>query len=143
VNTFLNPEYTDYETGASGIWPLSFSIAKRYGLITNSYVDQRRNMELSANVFANYIFDLENIYQNWHMAITAFYAGPINLNIGIRKAGNSLDYAKVHEELNQKQQNCLERFMALRYFINFPEEHKIQEGKYYYHPFDTVCTHVS
>src|SRR5690606_31184601 len=64
VNTFLNPEYTDYETGASGIWPLSFSIAKRYGLITNSYVDQRRNMELSANVFANYIFDLENIYQN-------------------------------------------------------------------------------
>jgi membrane-bound lytic murein transglycosylase D len=143
VNTFLNPEFTDYETGASGVWPLSFSIAKRYGLITNSYVDQRRNMELSANVFANYIFDLENIYQNWHMAITAFYAGPINLNIGIRKAGNSLEYDKIHEQLNPNQQNCIERFMALRYFINFPDEHKIQPGKYYYHPFDTVCTPVS
>src|SRR5690606_3555071 len=116
--------------GASGIWPLSYSTAKRYRLVTNSYVDQRRNYWLSAQVVASYLSDLERIYQDWHFTISAFYAGPINLNMAIRKAGNTLEYSLVHEALDQNQRLCLEKFMALWYVLNFHSEHKINESKF-------------
>jgi len=140
ANSQLNPNYVDPETGASGIWPLSYSVAKRHKLITNSFVDQRRNMFLSAQVVAKYMQDLEKIYQNWHLSITAFYAGPINLNMAIRKAGNSLNYPAIHEVLDPKQQKCIENFMSLLYLYYFHNEHKISPEKYFYPQTDTICS---
>jgi len=143
VNSQFQTNFVDPSNGASGVWPLTFSTAKRYKLITNAYVDQRRNLFLSANVTANYLLDLERIYQNWHFAITAFYAGPINLNMAIRKAGNTLHYENVHLALDENQRACLEKFMALQYVFHFASEHKINEQKFNLVGSDTVCTSIA
>jgi len=143
VNSDFNSGYVEPYTGASGVWPLSYSTAKRYRLVTNSFVDQRRNYWLSAQVVASYLSDLERIYQDWHFTISAFYAGPINLNMAIRKAGNTLDYSLVHEALDQNQRTCLEKFMALWYVLNFHVEHKISESKFSLPMSDTICTSVA
>lgn len=143
INSDFNASYVEPYTGASGVWPLSYSTAKRYRLVTNSYVDQRRNYWLSAQVVASYLSDLERIYQDWHFTISAFYSGPINLNMAIRKAGNTLEYSLVHEALDQNQRLCLEKFMGLWYILNFHSEHKIMETKYSLPLSDTVCTSVA
>lgn len=143
VNSQFQTQFVDPSTGASGVWPLTFSTAKRYKLITNSFVDQRRNLFLSAHVTANYLLDLERIYQDWHFAISAFYAGPINLNMAIRKAGNTLVYENVHLAMDEKQRSCLEKFMALQYIIHFASEHKLTEHKFTLPTSDTVCTSIA
>lgn len=143
VNSQLNSNYIESSTGASGIWPLTYSTARRYRLITNSYIDQRRNIWLSTVAAASYLRDLEQIYQDWHFVITAFAAGPINLNMAIRKAGNTLDYSMVHNVLESNQRQCLEKFMALWYVYNFATEHKINENQYHIPQSDTVCTSVA
>lgn len=139
----FNTNYVEPSTGASGVWPLTYSTAKRYRLITNSYIDQRRNLWLSTSVAAKYLYDLEQIYQDWHFVISAFYVGPINLNMAIRKAGNSLDYPLVHESLESNQRQCLEKFMALWYMYNYHNDHKINENVYAIPQSDTVCTSVA
>jgi membrane-bound lytic murein transglycosylase D len=143
VNTNYNPNFVNRNNGASGIWPMTFSVAKRYGLKTNSFVDQRRNIDRSTVALIEYLKDLENIYQDWHFVITAFYAGPINLNMAIRKAGNTLVYEKVHEAMDAEQKQCLERFMALLYIYNFHADHQITFEKPKLTTFDTVCTSVA
>ncbi|MCO6494515.1 MAG: transglycosylase SLT domain-containing protein [Bacteroidetes bacterium] len=143
VTSRFNTNYIDPSTGASGIWPLTYSTAKRYRLITNSYVDQRRNMWLSSRAAANYIYDLEQIYQDWHFVISAFSAGPINLNMAIRKAGNTLDYSLVHEALEPNQRQCLEKFFALWYIYNYHNEHKLNVTTFSIPQSDTVCTAVA
>lgn len=141
-NTRLKPQFVAPNTGASGIWPLTYSVAKRYRLITHSFVDQRRNIERSTQVMVQYVTDLENIYQDWHFTISAFFAGPINLNMAIRKSGNTLDYKAVHESLSIEHRQCLEHFMALTYLMHFYSEHQIVPGKYKPIETDTVCTSV-
>lgn len=143
VNSNMNAQYVNPENGASGIWPLTFSTARRYGLVTNSYVDQRRNHQVSTRAMTAYLNDLEQIYQDWHFVISAFYAGPISLNMAIRKAGNTLDYAKVHEALDTKQRVSLEKFMALVYLVNYAIDHQITVEKFQILASDTVCTSIA
>lgn len=143
VNSNMNAQYVNTENGASGIWPLTFSTARRYGLVTNSYVDQRRNHQVSTRAMTAYLNDLEQIYQDWHFVISAFYAGPISLNMAIRKAGNTLDYNKVHEALDPKQRVSLEKFMALVYLVNYAIDHQITVEKFQISASDTVCTSIA
>jgi len=143
VNSGFNPSYVDKDNGASGIWPLTYSTAKRYRLITNALIDQRRNPLLSTHAFIQYIKDLEQIYQDWHFSISAFYAGPINLNMAIRKAGNRLEYPHVHASLDAHQQGSLEKLFAYVYFLNYSQEHQIPIGKFALPASDTVCTQIS
>ena len=59
-----DPLFVDPD-GGSGMWSMSYAIAKKYKLNSNSYVDMRRNPDKSSKVAANYFKDLQLIYQDW------------------------------------------------------------------------------
>ncbi len=111
--------------GATGLWNISYITAKKYGLVTNSYVDERKNPEKSTKVAIQYLKDLQNIYQDWLKTIVAFKIGPINLNKAIHKNIETLQYSKIHNNLNLDQQNAIVNYMAIWYIWHYFSEHKI------------------
>ena len=132
-----DPLYIDQD-GGSGMWALNYAIAKKYNLSTSSYVDERRNPQKSCEVAANYYKDLNLIYQDWLKTLVAFRTGPINMNMAIHKANNSLDYAKIHNQLSIEYQNTAVNYMAFWYIWNFYNDHKIIPVKYKLPDTDTV-----
>ncbi len=132
-----DPLFTDAD-GASGMWALNYAIAKKYMLNTNSYVDERRNPEISTQTAVKYFKDIQFIYQDWLKSLVAFRTGPINMNMAIHKAGNSLDYAKVHNMLGAGYQNAAVNYMAFWYIWNYYNEHKIIPVKFKLPETDTV-----
>ncbi|MBC7426239.1 MAG: transglycosylase SLT domain-containing protein [Bacteroidia bacterium] len=137
INTNCDPTFSD-ESGATGMWPISYPIAKKYNLTTNSYIDERRNVEKSADAAALYLKDLYNIYQDWQKVIAAFRAGPINLNMAIRRAGNSLNYHDIHKQLNPAYQEAVVNYMAFWYLWNYSNDHKLVPVKFKLPEMDTV-----
>ena len=137
ANTNLAYDYSGYD-GASGSWPLSFAIAKRYGLKINSYVDERRSREKAAKAAAAYLADLYRIYRDWKKVIAAFRIGPVELNKAIRLSGNSLNYDTIHNFLPEAYQAPLVRFMGMLYIFNFHSLHGIKLKPYAQEKADTV-----
>lgn len=132
-----DPLYSDAD-GGSGMWVMSYAIAKKYLLNTNSYIDERRNPEISTKTAALYFKDLNVIYQDWLKTLVAFRTGPINMNMAIHKADNSLDYAKIHNMLNENYQMTAVNYMAFWYIWNYYGEHRLLPVKYKLQETDTV-----
>ncbi len=137
ANSESNPTFVDAD-GASGMWALTYAMAKKYDLTTNSYVDERRNANKSAKVAAVYFKDLNLIYQDWLKSLVAFRCGPINMNMAIHKANNSLDYGIVHNKLQLEFQNTAVNYFAFWYIWNYYAEHRIVPIKYRLPDTDTV-----
>jgi membrane-bound lytic murein transglycosylase D len=137
ANTNLAYDYSGYD-GASGSWPLSFAIAKRYGLKMNSYIDERRSREKAAKAATAYLAELYRIYRDWKMVITAFRIGPVELNKAIRLAGNTLNYDSVHFFLPEAYQAPMVRYMGMLYIFNFHALHGIKLKTYVPEQVDTV-----
>lgn len=117
-NTQFEPLFVGKEDGAVGIWPLSFSMAKRYNLQINSYIDQRRSIELSTEAAIRFTKELYTIYQDWKLVITAFRVGAIKVNLAIRKANNVIDYSQIYPYLDYESKEVMENFMAWYYIAN-------------------------
>jgi membrane-bound lytic murein transglycosylase D len=132
-----DPLFSDPD-GASGMWTFSYAIAKKYNLVTNSYIDERRNPEKSADAAVNYFKDLNLIYQDWLKTLVAFRTGPINMNMAIHKANNSLDYGKIHNMLSPEYQNAAVNYIAFWYIWNYYNEHRIIPVKYKLPDTDTI-----
>jgi membrane-bound lytic murein transglycosylase D len=136
-NSQCNSSFVDND-GASGIWGISYAIAKKYNLNTNSYIDERRDIVKSTIAASEYINDLNLIYKDWLKTLVAFRIGPINMNMAIHKSDKSLNYAKIHKNLSPEHQMVATNFMAFWYIWNFRNEHKIQITKFKLPDFDTV-----
>lgn len=132
-----DPLYTDLD-GGSGMWALQYAIAKKYMLSTNSYVDERRNPKVGTKAAANYFKDLNVIYQDWLKSLVAFRTGPINMNMAIHRANNTMDYATVHNFLTPEYQSAAVNYMAFWFIWNFHQEYKIIPVKYKLPDTDTI-----
>lgn len=132
-----DPLYSDAD-GGSGMWAITYAIAKKYMLNTNSYVDERRNPLISTQAAVKYFKDLNVIYQDWLKTLVAFRSGPINMNMAIHKANNTLDYALVHNMLTPEYQNAAVNYMAFLYIWNYHNDHKILPVKFKLPETDTV-----
>lgn len=129
ANTGFEPRYKD-ESGFSGTWPLSYLIAKKYGLVQMALYDERRDPN-AANVAAcKYLKDLYTIYGDWLKVITAFKIGPARLNQVIHTAG-SLDFSKIYNLLEPQERIPVIQFYAAMVALNYCiEEGEIKETEF-------------
>jgi len=127
ANTGLNSRYTDAD-GCTGIWPLSFSMGKKYGLKQTSVLDERRSIGASSNAACHYLKDLHGIYRDWQKTILAFRIGAVRLNQAIRQAGNSLKFEDIYKQLTPEEQQHIVNFYAtLVVMYHFEETGLIKE----------------
>jgi membrane-bound lytic murein transglycosylase D len=142
ANTGIQPNFVDMD-GSSGIWPLNFSMGKKYGLRQNSLLDERRNVDLSSDAACKYIKDLYTIYRDWPKVITAFKIGGVRLNQVIRLANNSLNFADIYEKLTPEERAPIVQFYAAITVLSYQAEFGITPDEMYSVLSDTVSTVVS
>jgi membrane-bound lytic murein transglycosylase D len=113
-------------SGAAGIWQLSFSSAIHYGLIVNSFIDERKDPEKSAIAAATCLKDLYDVYNDWLLAIAAYNSSPSIVNKAIRRAKGKMDFWSVYENLPSDSREYIPAFIAAVYVMNYYKDYGLK-----------------
>ncbi len=72
---------------AVGPWQFISATGKRYGLMVNWWVDERRDIRKSTLAAVGYLKDLFGMYQSWELAAASYNAGEAKIARAIRRFG--------------------------------------------------------
>ena len=73
---------------AVGPWQFISATGKRYGLMVNWWVDERRDTRKATLAAVEYLKDLYNLFQNWELAAAAYNAGEAKVARAINRYGS-------------------------------------------------------
>ena len=124
IESALNPNAVSH-AGAGGLWQFMVATGQRYGLRVNSLVDERRDPTKSSYAAAHYLYDLFQIFGDWHLAIAAYNAGPGNIQKAITRAGGSHDYWEIYPYLPTETRGYVPAFIAANYIMTYYRDHNI------------------
>jgi len=92
--------YSSSPARASGIWQFIPETARRYGLVENAFVDDRRDPIKSTEAAIVYLKRLHDMFGKWYLAALAYNCGEGAVTKAIAKAGS--DDINVLLDENQK-----------------------------------------
>jgi membrane-bound lytic murein transglycosylase D len=140
IESGLRPQVKS-KAGALGLWQFMYSTGIHYGLVENSYIDQRMDPAASTDAACRFLRKLYGIYGDWNLALAAYNAGPGNVNKAIRRSGNKTTYWEVRPYLPEETQGYVPNFISAAYMLTYYAEHNIvpAEAKVYYEEIDTMC----
>ena len=124
IESALNPNAVSH-AGAGGLWQFMVATGQRYGLRVNSLVDERRDPTKSSYAAAHYLYDLFQIFGDWHLAIAAYNAGPGNIQKAITRAGGSHDYWEIYPYLPTETRGYVPAFIAANYIMTYYRDYYI------------------
>ena len=140
VESMLLPKAKS-RAGALGLWQFMYGTGKMFGLVENSFIDERMDPIKATEAACMYLKKLYSIYNDWNLALAAYNAGPGNVNKAIRRAEGRSTYWEVRPFLPKETQDYVPRFMAIAYLMEHHVIHNIvpAEAKITYYDVDTVC----
>jgi membrane-bound lytic murein transglycosylase D len=109
---------------AMGIWQFSPGTARRYGLVINWWIDERRDLEKSTRAAAQYLKNLYALFDDWYIAAAAYNAGEGKLQRAIRKYDSTCfwDLSR-YRYLQRETKNYVPRFLAALTIAREPEQY--------------------
>ncbi len=127
--------------GALGLWQFMYGTGKMFGLVENSYIDERMDPVKATDAACRYLKKLYSIYGDWNLALAAYNAGPGNVNKAIRRADGRTTYWEVRPFLPKETQDYVPRFMAFAYIMEHHHIHNLAPTTIpiTYYDIDTVC----
>lgn len=140
IESGLRPQVKS-PAGALGLWQFMYGTGKMYGLMENSYIDERMDPVKSTDAACKYLKKLYSIYNDWNLALAAYNAGPGNINKAIRRSGGKLTYWEVRPFLPKETQGYVPNFIAAAYLMTYYKEHGLEPApaKIHYTQLDTMC----
>ena len=125
--------------GAAGLWQFMAPTGKMYGLRSDTYIDDRKDIIKSTEAAVKYFQNSYRIYSDWLLVIASYNCGPGNVNKAIRKSGGKRNIWEIMPYLPRETRGYVPAFMAAVYVMNYASEHNIYpaENEMYYH-LDTV-----
>jgi membrane-bound lytic murein transglycosylase D len=139
IESALNPNAKS-KAGAMGLWQFMYRTGQMYGLEVNSYIDERSDPDKATEAAAKYLSYLYKMYNNWHLALAAYNAGPGNVNKAIRRSGGKTDYWELRPFLPKETAGYVPAFIAVNYVMAYHKEHNIypNKPKYYNYEVDSI-----
>ena len=93
----FQPQVVNRQSGAGGMW--QFMPVGNYGLVRNSYVDERFDPEKSTRAYARYMKFLYDQLGDWYLAMAAYDWGAGNVQRAVQKTGYA-DYWELYKRNN-------------------------------------------
>jgi len=106
--------------GAIGFWQFLPETGRRYGLIVNDHIDQRRNLAASTQAAADYYAALYRQFGSWSLAAAAFNMGEEGLQAEIMVQGTR-DFYRLYLPL--ETQRYLFRVLSAKLILTKPEQY--------------------
>ncbi len=114
---------------AVGPWQFISATGKRYGLMVNWWVDERRDIRKSTLAAVEYLRDLYNMFQSWELAAAAYNAGEAKVARAVRRFGTK-DFWVIsrHSFLRPETRDYVPKIIAAaiisknRGLFGFPEQ---------------------
>ncbi len=108
--------------GAMGMWQFMYNTARGYGLKINSFVDERLDVEKSADAAARYLKDAYGMFGDWCLAISSYNCGLGNVQKAIRRAG-STKFWDIYEYLPRETRGYMPAFVGAMYAFEYRSEY--------------------
>jgi len=125
--------------GAAGLWQFMAPTGKMYGLRSDTYIDDRKDIIKSTEAAVKYFQNSYRIYGDWLLVIASYNCGIGNVNKAIRKSGGKRNIWEIMPYLPRETRGYVPAFIAAAYVMNYASEHNLYpaENDMYYH-LDTV-----
>jgi hypothetical protein len=123
---------------AVGFWQFMASTGRKYGLVINEHIDERRNFFTSTQAAIRYLDTLHRLMGSWTLALAAYNMGEEGLTAKILEQG-SKDYYRLYLPLETQQ--FIFRVLAIKLIFSNPEKYGFSLSDEDYYPpliFDTI-----
>jgi membrane-bound lytic murein transglycosylase D len=116
---------------AVGPWQFIRYTGKRYGLLINEWVDERRDPIKSTYAATRYLRDLYSLFGCWYLAAAGYNAGEGKISRAIRKS-RAKDFWELvrFPYIKKETKNYVPKFMAAILISNEPEDYGFMEIQY-------------
>lgn len=116
--------------GAIGFWQFLPETGRRYGLIVNEFIDQRRSFYRSTKAAIDYLSELHAKFGTWSLSATAYNMGEEGLQAEIMAQGIK-DFYRLYLPL--ETQRYLFRVLSAKLILMQPERYgfHLQDEDYY------------
>ena len=121
--------------GATGFWQFITSTGRKYGLVINRNIDERRNLLTSTRAAIQYFKDLHKIFGSWTLAVAAFNMGEDGLMTEMMEQ-DSKDYYVLY--LPIETQRFIFRILSVKMIFADPERFGFELNDEDYYPPLTV-----
>jgi membrane-bound lytic murein transglycosylase D len=119
---------SSFTKGGAGPWQLTKATARRFGLIVNEFLDERRDPLKSTRAAAEYLAQLHDQIGDWRLTIIAWNTGENLLSHFVRDRGENFD--SLLARLPGRTRSLLARFMAVAFISKNAREYGIEEVVY-------------
>ncbi|MGD9032992.1 MAG: transglycosylase SLT domain-containing protein [Desulfobacteraceae bacterium] len=116
--------------GARGFWQFMAGTGKKYGLVINRRIDERRNLFASSRAAIQYFKDLHKTFGSWTLAIAAFNMGEEGLMTEMMEQDTDNYYALY---LPLETQRFVFRILSVKMIFSDPARYgfRLNEEDYY------------
>jgi membrane-bound lytic murein transglycosylase D len=122
IESKFNP-YAVSSSGAAGLWQFLPSTGRRFGLIINSQIDERKDPYKSTIAAAKYLKYLYSLFGRWDLAIAAYNCGEGCIQREIDSKND--DFWDIKNDLPKQTREYVPRFFAALLIARRPEKYGI------------------
>lgn len=116
---------------AIGFWQFLEGTGKRYGLVINNRVDERRNLLASTRAAVRYLQNLHAAFGSWALAVAAYNMGEEGLMAAILEQGTD-NYYQLYLPL--ETQAFVFKIITVKLILTDPEHYGLQLAAEDYYP---------